>query len=131
MSATYCTTCGTEIGPGQRFCGNCGRPAGATAADPPGSIGSVSGSVSQSSGKAVAALVLGIAGFVVFPVVCSVLAIVLGRQAKHEIAADPRLTGAGMANAGEVLGWIGLVLTALALLFFITVVASFSQMNLR
>ena len=39
-------------------------------------------SAGETSGKAIASLVLGIGGFVIFPVVLSILAIVFGRSAE-------------------------------------------------
>src|SRR5215469_17606431 len=103
MTASYCTSCGAEVAPGQRFCPSCGRPMDGPV---PGSFGSVRESAAQTSSKAVASLALGAAGFFLVPVVCSVLAIILGRQATHEIEADPRLGGEGMARAGVILGWV-------------------------
>ncbi len=76
------------------------------------------------SGKAVASLVLGIAGFVVCPLVCSVLAIIFGKQAQNEIDANPVIGGRGMATAGFILGIVGVALSALFLLFALLVVAS-------
>lgn len=66
----------------------------------------------RTPGKATAALVLGIVGLLVCPLVCSVLAIVLGNQAKAEIERDPALGGAGIAHAGFVLGIVGVVMMA-------------------
>lgn len=65
------------------------------------------------SGRAVAALVLGIAGLVLcFLVVPAVLAIVFGILSRRDInRSNGRLSGAGMATAGIVLGILG-VLTA-------------------
>ena len=79
--------------------------------------------MTQTSGKAVAALVLGVAGFFVFPIVCSILAIVFGRQAREEIRRDPRLSGDGLAQAGEILGWVGIALGVVALALFVLFVA--------
>jgi hypothetical protein len=65
----------------------------------------------QSSGKSTAALVLGILGLVFCPLICSVLALVFGYQARREIdASGGRLTGRGNATAGIVLGWIGVAI---------------------
>jgi asparagine N-glycosylation enzyme membrane subunit Stt3 len=71
--------------------------------------------------------VLGIGGFVIFPVVLSIVAIVLGRSAKREIAERPGLGGAGLATAGIVLGWVGVALTVVAVLFFVLVVLASSS----
>jgi hypothetical protein len=71
----------------------------------------------ESSGKAVAALVLGILGLTS----CGLLGIValfLGQQAQEEIAqSGGRLTGKGMADAGVVMGWICVALLLVGVLF--------------
>jgi uncharacterized membrane protein len=84
----------------------------------------VHASAGETSGKAIASLVLGIGGFLIFPVVLSILAIVFGRSAKREIAERPGLGGAGLATAGIVLGWIGVALTVIAVLFVVLLVAA-------
>ena len=67
----------------------------------------------QSSGKSTAALVLGIAGLVFCPLICSVLALAFGYRARREIdGSSGTLTGRGAATAGIVLGWIGVVIWA-------------------
>ena len=81
-------------------------------------------SAGDTSGKAIASLVLGIGGFVIFPVVLSILAIVFGRSAKREIAERPGLGGSGLATAGIVLGWVGVALTVVAVLFVLLVVVA-------
>jgi hypothetical protein len=64
----------------------------------------------QTSGKSTAALVLGILGLVLCPLICSVLALIFGYQARREIdQSGGRLTGRGNATAGVVLGWVGVV----------------------
>jgi hypothetical protein len=71
----------------------------------------------QKSGKAIASLVFGI---LIMYGVGSVLALVLGYQAREEIdASGGALGGRGMAIAGIVLGWIGLVLAALFWIVFL------------
>lgn len=71
------------------------------------------------SGKAIAAFVLGICGFFVCPLVCSILAIVFGKQAQAEIeAGQGRVGGGGLATAAIVLGWVGVALVIAAALFF-------------
>jgi hypothetical protein len=64
--------------------------------------------------------VLGILGLVFCPLICSVLALVFGYQARNEIdASGGRLDGRGSATAGVVLGWIGV---AICVLFLILIV---------
>jgi len=86
-------------------------------------------SVAQTSGMAIASLVMGIAGWTLFPLLGSILAVVFGYAARREIRRQPeQLTGDGLAIAGLVLGWamiglsvVGLILGAVALCFFATV----------
>ena len=67
----------------------------------------------QTSGKSTAALVMGILGLFLCPLICSVLALVFGYQARREIDnSGGRVTGRGSATAGIVLGWIGVALVA-------------------
>lgn len=68
------------------------------------------GAQQRTPGKATAALVLGIIGIFILPIVCSTLAIIFGVQARNEIDADPSLGGRGMATAGMVLGIVGIAL---------------------
>jgi hypothetical protein len=60
--------------------------------------------------------VLGICGLVVCPLVCSILALVFGYQARNEIDRTGIGQGSrGNATAGIVLGWIGTVLSVLGI----------------
>ncbi len=79
----------------------------------------------RTSGAAIAALVLGIIGMTVFPLVPSVLALVFGSRARAEIRADPTVAGEGLATAGVILGWIGVAFFALGLLVFILALGAF------
>ena len=73
-----------------------------------------------SSGKATAALVLGILGLVFCPLICSVLALVFGYQGRREIdASGGQMSGRGGATAGIVLGWVGVVICALFVILII------------
>jgi Domain of unknown function (DUF4190) len=74
----------------------------------------------RESGSAIAALILGICGFIVCPLVCSIAAIVCANKAFTEIDdSGGRITGRGMAQAGQILGWIGIALCLLGLLAFV------------
>jgi hypothetical protein len=85
------------------------------------------GAPRRTEGLAVASLVLGIAGFVVCPLVCSVLAIIFGLQAKTKIRQDPSLQGEGMAQAGFILGIVGLAIGAIVLIIIIIAAANNSS----
>jgi hypothetical protein len=68
------------------------------------------------SGMAIAALALGISGLTVFPFLGSVLALIFGYMARNQIRSRPEeLHGEGLAVAGIVTGWIGVVLTVLGI----------------
>jgi hypothetical protein len=118
---SFCTACGARLSPGQQYCGACGAPVAGVVPEP---LATLPPTAVRTSSKAVTALVLGIAGVFVVPLVCSILAIVLGLQAKREIEADPHLGGEGMATAGTVLGVIGLCLFAVAVLLVLLLVAA-------
>jgi hypothetical protein len=62
----------------------------------------------KTSGKAVASLVLGIAGWLVAPFILSVLGIIFGAMARKETAQNPNIGGRGMANWGFWLSITGL-----------------------
>ena len=77
----------------------------------------------ESNGKAITALVLGICGILVCPVLLSIPALILGYQARGEIdGSGGRQSGRGMAVAGIVLGWIGVVLGVLGIIFVVLAV---------
>jgi len=81
------------------------------------------------SGKATAAMVLGIIALVglfcfwivleVPSLVMGILAIIFGHQAKNEIAANPQIQGEGQAKAGFIMG---IIATSLCGLFFLLMV---------
>jgi len=76
-----------------------------------------------SNGNATAALVLGICGIVVCPIICSILAIVFAKMAYREIdASGGHQGGRGNAQAGLVLGWVGLALWGLGIIAYIVLV---------
>jgi hypothetical protein len=82
----------------------------------------------ESSGKAMAALILGICGLVVCPLVCSILAIVFAVQARAEIrASGGRLGGAQNAQVGLILGWVGVALVVVGVLLVLVVVFAASS----
>jgi hypothetical protein len=84
---------------------------------PPGSAGfQPQVQVGQSSSKATWALVTGILGIIILPVVFSILAIVFGVQAQSEVERNPGMEGKGRATAGIVLGIIGLIAWAIILI---------------
>lgn len=125
-----CPQCGNAVNPNERFCPVCGRdllgppavvtpppiatPAPYEKAPSAGVIPapelSLSSAPPQTSGKAIASLVLGIFGFLT--VLPAIPAIILGHLSLSEIKKSlGRLRGRGMAITGLVLGYAGLAAT--------------------
>ena len=120
----FCANCGRDLSPSAIACPNCGHPgpgAGAVpVAPPPGK---------RTEGFAIASLVSGIVGFFGLPIVGSILAIVFASTARKRIALDPNLGGADMARAGMIIGWIGLILGVLVVVFLIVIAFAVSNSN--
>lgn len=73
----------------------------------------------QTAPGAVASLVFGLLGIFVcgIGIIFGLVAIQKADEAKTAIAADPSLTGGGMASAGKVLGIVALVVSGLGLMY--------------
>ncbi len=68
------------------------------------------------SPMAVISLVAGILGISFFPLIGSVVAVIIGPMAKREIRGSRgALGGNGLATAGIVLGWIGIAFSVIGL----------------
>jgi hypothetical protein len=82
----------------------------------------------QTSGMAIASLVMGILGWLLFvvpilPLICFILAIVFGGIGLGETSGGKK-SGRGLAIAGLVLGILGLLLTLLALALALAILAT-------
>ena len=73
------------------------------------------GADSVDNSKGTTALVTGIIGLVICPIIFSIIAIIFGKQGM-DAAARGTANNAGMAKAGYILGIIGLVLGVLGLI---------------
>jgi hypothetical protein len=60
----------------------------------------------------------------VCPVVCSIIAVVVGYQARRRLQDDPTLEGEGMAKAGVILGWVGIAVGLIVIVGFIVALMS-------
>src|SRR6266481_4248662 len=104
----FCEKCGATIQDGSLFCNRCGQAvtavpgqqgAAPTATAPARYVGD-----GETSGKALASLVTGIFGLLIFPI--AIAAIILGHMSRSEIRkSNGRLKGDGMATAGLVMGY--------------------------
>jgi Domain of unknown function (DUF4190)/Septum formation len=73
-------------------------------------------------------LVLGIASFVVAPVIGAIAAIITGHRAKKAIRATGDATkGEGMATAGQILGWSNILVSVLVGVLIAVAVAYFAH----
>ena len=71
-------------------------------------------SVAPNSTLSIIALVAGILGLTLFPLIGSIVAIIAGPMAKREIdESGGTLGGENLAQIGMILGWIGLALSLL------------------
>ena len=71
--------------------------------------------------KGTVALITGILGLFVCPIILSIIAIIFGRQGM-DAAARGTANNAGMAKAGWVLGIVGLILGVIGIIIYIFVI---------
>ena len=83
--------------------------------------GSAPGQASTNT-MAVLALVAGISGFTFLPLLGSIAAVIMAPMARREIARTGE-QGATLATFGLVLGWVGLILAAIAAVIFALLIA--------
>lgn len=122
----FCQKCGAAIQESGGFCGQCGQAAlpapGQPIAAPPTAAPSLE--TGETSGKALASLLTGIFGLLLFPI--AIAAIILGHMSRSEIRkSNGRLKGDGMATAGLVMGY-----GAFAIIPFILIIAAIAIPNL-
>ena len=105
------------------------EPAAAPSASPVDAHAAPVSETRESSGKATAAMVLGILGVVagiVIPIgglILGIIAIVFGKQARDETASG-RKSGRGKAQAGFVLGIVAVAVSVINWIVTIAIVAS-------
>lgn len=130
----FCSKCGTNNPDDGRFCVGCGAPlqgqAGVPTTAPSGTAPPIPGLAppyagpTETSGKAIASLICGLM-FLIFP--AAVAAVILGHLSLSDINKSAgRLTGRGMATAGLVLGYFGV----LGLIPFMLIIAAIAIPNL-
>jgi len=113
----FCKQCGNALTPGTSFCGVCGKEQDASPASISNSITGSGPPPSRSvptSGMAIASLIFGIL-FFLLP--SAILAIILGHVSLSEIKKSAgRIKGEGLAIAGLILGYMGIVCIPLILI---------------
>ncbi|MEO1824902.1 MAG: DUF4190 domain-containing protein [Roseibacillus sp.] len=81
----------------------------------------------QSSGLAIASMVLGIVGILAVPIVCSIAAVICGHMARSQIRqGEGRVGGDGMAMTGLITGYLGLVIYLALIAIIIVMIVQMS-----
>ena len=126
MSTTYCTNCGAAIASGA-FCTTCGTPASGEAADatpqasPSASNQTLNAArqpVASTNTLAIIALVTSLLGVHLAGIIC-------GHIALSQIKTTGE-SGRGLALAGLIIGYVGVVVVVLFVAFWIAAIASIS-----
>jgi hypothetical protein len=113
----YCPDCGAQNPDDAQSCSECGRSLAALAQGAPESPVATT---TPTSSMALVSLILGILGWVVLPLIGSILAVVFGHVALGEIdRSGGQLGGRGMAQVGLILGYAALGLEVLSVLLFV------------
>ena len=83
----------------------------------------------QSSGKAITSMVLGIVSIIscmaygIIGLPCGIVAVVFAKRARLAIQdGTAPVSSQGMATAGKVCGWIGIILSSIMLLYFLFII---------
>jgi len=83
----------------------------------------------QSSGKAITSMVLGIVSIIscmaygIIGLPCGIIAVVFAKKARIAIQdGTAPVSSQGMATAGKVCGWIGIILSSLMLVYFLFII---------
>ncbi len=119
----FCAKCGATLQESSQFCDRCGAPATAQPNPAPAQV-ALPTENGETSGKALASLLTGIFGLVLFPI--AIVAIILGHMSRSEIRkSNGRLKGNGMATAGLVMGY-----GAFAIIPFVLIIAAIAIPNL-
>jgi Domain of unknown function (DUF4190) len=91
-----------------------GAPNPAPQWGPPPTPGAAGYAAPQSSGLAIAALILSICSWVFCPMIAAVVALALAHAAGNKIdASGGRMSGAGMVKAAQIIAWVHIILVTL------------------
>jgi len=86
------------------------------------------GRAPQTESKAIIALVCAIGSWLLFPVLPAIAALVVGANARRDIAASGGwLTGDGMVTAARVIAWANIAVSVLVLVLLVLALIAFSS----
>jgi hypothetical protein len=80
----------------------------------------------KTNALAITSLVSGIAAFVIFPVIAAIVAVITGHIALRQLKTSGE-AGRGLALSGTILGWVGIGLGVLAVVFVVWVAVAFGS----
>jgi hypothetical protein len=106
----YCVHCGAEVSPQATACPACGKPTSRA----PATATTVTPGARPVEGFAIASLACSIGGVFLVPIIGSILGIVFASVARRNLRDHPEREGSGLALAGLIVGWMGLILMILA-----------------
>lgn len=113
----FCPQCGTENPDEATACSNCGASLQVPSPDIPQPPYIPA---PPTSNMALVSLIMGILGWVVLPVIGSVLAVVFGHAALGDIdRSGGQIGGRGIAQVGLILGYVALGLSVLSIILFV------------
>ena len=116
----YCSSCGAQTLDGQQFCPTCGHPLTQPHGQPvavPVPAQASPAVPAETSAKAIGSLICGVLGWIMIPVLLSIVAIVLGHMSRTEIReSGGRLKGDGLALTGLILGYLEIALIPIILI---------------
>lgn len=120
----FCNKCGTMNADNSQFCRSCGHEMGTALTSQPSPQQSVSPVVAplpppQTSGKAIASLIL---GFLSFLLPAAIVAVILGHVSRSEIKrSNGRLHGDGLALTGLIFGYMGIAVIPILIMAAIAI----------
>jgi hypothetical protein len=112
----FCPQCGAENPEEATTCSNCGAELQVSSIDVPQRVYA---QPPLTSNMALASLIMGILGWLLLPIVGSIVAVVLGHAALGEIdRSEGQIGGRGVAQAGLILGYVALGVAVLSIVLF-------------
>ena len=111
-----CPKCGCRVQPGDQFCNTCGSKIEAPIVNNMVNNQQNIPATGKTVGTAIASLVCGLAGLLIFGLPLGIVAISLGTASLNHLKNFPQDKGKGLAIAGLVIGIVDVVLIILSVI---------------